>query len=100
MISFFFLYALHSSRSTITNICITVDLDDIIAFCDAYTWNRGLEFYAVPRGRVVASEMRYREWFLERKARVDLSDIRRKKRRVRRAAALCCRPSVPRTPFG
>lgn len=39
------------------------------------TSNRGLEFYAFPRSR----EMRYRERFLERKACVDLVDIRRKK---------------------
>lgn len=46
-----FLYALHPSRSTITGICVTDDLGDIVVFCDAH---RGLEFYAFPRGGEVA----------------------------------------------
>lgn len=31
-----FLYALRPSRSTITGICVTVDLGDTVVFCDAY----------------------------------------------------------------
>lgn len=51
------------------------------------TSNRGLEFYAFPRDGDVAGEMRYRKRFLERKACVDLADIRRKK-----GLCVCARP--------
>jgi len=58
---------------------LSVDLDDTVVFCDAYFEQRSVEFYAFPRGGEVAGEMRYRKRFLERKACVDLADIRRKK---------------------
>lgn len=94
VISFFI--RLHPSRSTITGIC--VDPGDTAVFCDAYFEHTGLEFYVFPQGGEVAGGMRYRERFLERKACVDLADIRRKKGLYARGRFVPF--SVPRTPFG
>lgn len=64
--------------------------------CDAYV-GRGTGILRASAGRGAAGEMRYRERFPQRKARVDLADIHRVKGTICvRVRSLCVpRPSVP-----